>query len=53
VLDDGVGPPETTSVGRGLDNMTARAARLGGRMQLTARPEGGTELCWEAGLGLV
>lgn len=51
VLDDGVGPPDSTSVGRGLDNMRVRAARLGGRVELTARPEGGTELCWVVDLG--
>jgi nitrate/nitrite-specific signal transduction histidine kinase len=50
VLDDGVGPLESSSAGRGLDNMQVRATRLGGRMQLTARPEGGSELCWEVGL---
>ena len=47
VVDDGVGlltsPP---TVGNGIRNMGRRAEALGGSCLLSARPGGGTELCW-------
>jgi len=49
VVDDGVGPGEGAG-GRGLENMRVRAARLAGSVSLTARPEGGAELCWQVPL---
>ncbi|MDT3397264.1 GAF domain-containing protein [Streptomyces sp. B1866] len=49
VADDGVGVPED---GRrsGLANLAERAARLGGRMDLQAPPQGGTRLVWSVPL---
>jgi signal transduction histidine kinase len=47
VRDDGVGPPdEHAPRGHGLANMAARAANLGGTMELRARQPVGTELRW-------
>jgi signal transduction histidine kinase len=47
VIDDGVGPPaEDAPRGKGLNNMAARAAALGGQMELGAAPSGGTVLEW-------
>jgi signal transduction histidine kinase len=47
VRDDGVGPPGPGARrGRGLDNMAARATRLGGTMTLEPGGTGGTELEW-------
>jgi signal transduction histidine kinase len=47
VTDDGVGVP---AEGRrsGLRNMAERAEQLGGAMELTVPPEGGTTLVWRA-----
>ena len=48
VIDDGVGPPdEGTPRGKGLGNMAARAAALGGTMQIRAAAPRGTELVWQ------
>ncbi len=47
VVDDGVGPPdESTPRGKGLENMAARAAGLGGDLRIAAAPGGGTALEW-------
>jgi signal transduction histidine kinase len=47
VVDDGVGPPdESTARGKGLANMAARAADLGGEMRLGPAAGGGTALEW-------
>ena len=51
VLDDGVGPGDGQG-GRGLDNITTRATKLGGESVLKARPGGGTKLVWEVPLQL-
>ena len=46
VHDDGVGfDPESVTPGRGLQNLAARAARLGGECIVHSRP-GGTSLRW-------
>jgi signal transduction histidine kinase len=47
VVDDGRGLPATISGGRGLRNLSDRAARLGGHCRVTTRPEGGTALEWQ------
>lgn len=47
VADDGVGPPAADAPrGRGLDNMTVRAQRLGGDLALEPHEQGGTVLTW-------
>jgi len=46
VRDDGIGGAATRRGGRGLRNMQARAARLGGTCTIEDGPEGGTTLCW-------
>ena len=52
VRDDGVGLPAnaSSSGGRGLRNMRARVAELGGTMQLAPTEPSGTELRWTAPL---
>ena len=51
VLDDGRGVgPERRPGGRGLGNMEARAARLGGSVQVKPGPEGGTLVEWRVPL---
>ena len=44
VADDGVGIPEERRTGVGLSSMRERAAELGGALDVTAAPEGGTRL---------
>lgn len=47
VADDGVGPPgPEVSRGKGLANMAARAARLGGELDLRPNEPAGTVLEW-------
>ena len=47
VVDDGVGPPAPDAPrGHGLDNMTTRAQRLGGRLTLLPATPTGTVLEW-------
>jgi signal transduction histidine kinase len=47
ISDDGVGPPAPDAPrGNGLDNMAARAERLGGTFSLTVRDGGGTVVDW-------
>jgi signal transduction histidine kinase len=47
VIDDGIGPPASDALrGHGLNNMTARAERHGGRFKLGAGTAGGTVLEW-------
>lgn len=46
VVDDGVGPPETTGAGFGLGNLRERARVLGGRFELGPSGIGGTRLEW-------
>ena len=51
VSDDGVGPPgPDVPRGRGLANMTARADRRGGSLDLGPAGEGGTTLTWRVPL---
>lgn len=48
VVDDGVGPPQTDAPRRhGLNNMSTRAERCGGRFELRGGPAGGTVLEWQ------
>jgi signal transduction histidine kinase len=42
VTDDGIGLPQHHAPGIGLTNTTDAARRLGGRLQVTSNPEGGT-----------
>ena len=52
VEDDGVGfSPGTTTEGIGLANMRARAAHLGGQLQILSRPGGGTAVRLVAQVG--
>jgi signal transduction histidine kinase len=52
VVDDGVGPPaDDAPRGKGLANMAARAAALGGRMELRPCDPRGTELEWRVEKG--
>lgn len=44
VTDDGAGLPAVPRAGVGLASMRARAARLGGRVDVATRPGGGTEV---------
>jgi signal transduction histidine kinase len=46
VTDDGCGPGEGSTGGRGVANMAARAAQLRGRCGLTAAGGGGATLTW-------
>jgi signal transduction histidine kinase len=48
VIDDGVGISggDTRHGGRGLDNMTERAERLGGSCVISTNPRGGTSVSW-------
>lgn len=49
VTDDGIGPPGPNGPrGHGLNNMAARAERLGGRLELRPGASGGTVLEWRA-----
>jgi signal transduction histidine kinase len=51
VLDDGKGlVPERRPGAKGLANMEARAARLGGSVLVKSRPEGGTVVEWRVPL---
>jgi signal transduction histidine kinase len=50
VTDDGTGFVEESSVGRGVDNLRARAAKLSGAFSIGPRDSGGTELSWQAPL---
>ena len=51
VMDDGRGPGDALG-GRGLDNIAARAKRLGGKAALRPRGLGGSELIFEVPLPL-
>jgi PAS domain S-box-containing protein len=47
VADDGIGLPDAApGSGRGVRNMSERAAQLGGRCDVQSRPEGGTVVEW-------
>jgi PAS domain S-box-containing protein len=46
VTDDGVGTDGGTYGGSGLANLTSRAERLGGRMDVGTVDAGGCRLCW-------
>jgi signal transduction histidine kinase len=50
VSDNGRGLSDTMSGGHGLENIRARAARLGGDAAWEPAPEGGTTLCWRVPL---
>ena len=47
VVDDGRGLPSVIAEGNGIRNLSERAARLGGRCLVSARPDGGTILEWQ------
>ncbi|MDZ7344835.1 MAG: ATP-binding protein [candidate division KSB1 bacterium] len=49
VADDGIGfdPAAVDHRGNGLNNMKARAEKLGGRLKLQSQPQGGTEAVLE------
>ena len=52
VIDDGIGPPGPDARrGKGLANMAARAHDLGGSLQLSAAPGGGTVVEWRTPRG--
>ena len=51
VLDDGRGPGPQSG-GRGLENIVARASKLGGNASLCARSSGGSELLFEVPLSI-
>ena len=52
VTDDGIGPPsEGAPRGHGLGNMAARAAQLGGSLEVLPGPDGGTRLVWQVPKG--
>ncbi|MFJ3670178.1 PAS domain S-box protein [Streptomyces sp. NPDC090106] len=51
VTDDGRGPGPSAPGRGGLAELRRRTDRLGGTLDLTARPEGGTRLCWRIPLG--
>ena len=51
VDDDGVGVGDIGSGGRGVANLRARAAALGGTFTLAARSGGGTEARWDVPVG--
>ncbi|MGI9596003.1 MAG: PAS domain S-box protein [Acidimicrobiales bacterium] len=46
VADDGVGLDQRRPRGDGLDNIEARAERLGGSSTVATNPDGGTTLTW-------
>jgi len=48
VADDGIGPGELASRGRGLVNLSERAATVGGRCVIEPRDGGGTLVTWTA-----
>ena len=50
VLDDGRGIAEGVTGGRGLDNLRARAGRLGGDVEWGPGPDGGTVVRWRVPL---
>ncbi len=47
VFDDGRGIPVAATSGNGIRNLTERAAMLGGRCRVAARPDGGIVLEWQ------
>jgi len=52
VADDGVGfDPDVTAPGEGLGNLKRRAHRLGGRLEISSRIGGGTEIDFETRIG--
>lgn len=50
VTDDGLGLPAPAGAGHGLGNIRVRAARLGGRVELSAPAGGGTSVSWQVPL---
>jgi PAS domain S-box-containing protein len=50
VADDGIGLPDGPLAGHGLENMTKRAAKLGGECAVTRRSPAGTILRWRVPL---
>ena len=51
VVDDGIGVGDVGSGGRGIANLRARAAALGGTFTLGPGPKGGTEARWDVPVG--
>ena len=50
VTDNGTGGDRTSTGGRGIDNMRARATRLGGTMSIVRPDSGGTRVQWQVAL---
>lgn len=50
VTDDGVGPSDAPSAGRGIENLRVRATRRGGTFTIGTAERGGTALAWSARL---
>lgn len=50
VRDDGRGMPVEVLRRSGLANLAARAAAVGGRLEVRSGPDGGAELLWTADL---
>jgi signal transduction histidine kinase len=46
VVDDGVGPNDETTAGKGLRDMATHAEALGGTFTIEARASMGTEVTW-------
>jgi nitrate/nitrite-specific signal transduction histidine kinase len=46
ITDDGRGLPSSYAAGSGLRNMSSRASELGGRLDVSAAPGGGTVVQW-------
>jgi signal transduction histidine kinase len=51
VVDDGRGVGDIGSGGRGVANLRARAAALGGSFSISSKPDGGTEATWTVPYG--
>ena len=52
IIDDGIGFPDVVGVGRGVENLRARAARLGGEFSIRRLDHRGTELHWRVPLDI-
>jgi len=50
VNDDGIGPPEQSGVGRGLENLASRANRRDGDFTICPGDPGGTTVTWQVPL---
>jgi PAS domain S-box-containing protein len=48
IIDDGVGMPNDVVGGRGVKNLSDRAAQVGGTLEVEVGPDGGTTVIWRA-----